>query len=58
MTGALEEALGEEMVTDALINVGFPQDGQNFFELSLQSLKHDQFMVFKIRSWSTHLKHA
>lgn len=39
MTGASADALGADTVTEALISVGFPHDGQNFFELSLHNLK-------------------
>ena len=38
MTGALAAAPGAETVMDARRSVGFPHDGQNFFELSLQIL--------------------
>ena len=38
MTGASDAAVGEERVTEALKRVGFPHDGQNFFELSLHIL--------------------
>lgn len=34
----VEEALGEEMVTEARMREGFPHEGQNFLELSLQIL--------------------
>ena len=36
--GADEFALGDETVTDARSSVGFPQEGQNLRELSLQIL--------------------
>lgn len=34
-----EPAVGEEMVTEARKSVGFPHEGQNFFEESLQILQ-------------------
>lgn len=42
IAGALTSASGEAIVTDALSSVGFPHEGQNFFELSLQILGQDQ----------------
>lgn len=38
MVGVLGPALGEEIVTEARRREGFPQEGQNLRELSLQSL--------------------
>ena len=36
--GVLGPAVGEEIVTEARSSEGFPQDGQNLRELSLQIL--------------------
>lgn len=37
--GAFADASGAATVTDARSKVGFPHEGQNFFELSLHILK-------------------
>jgi len=39
ITGAFADASGAATVTDARSKVGFPHEGQNFFELSLHILK-------------------
>lgn len=43
--GVDELAVGDEIVTEARMRVGFPQDGQNFRDASLQILgRHDSYI--------------
>jgi len=42
MAGALGDAVGVAIVTDARRRVGFPHEGQNFFEASLHILRENK----------------
>ena len=58
MTGASDAAVGDERVTDARRRVGLPQEGQNFFELSLQILGQYQIGFSDRIEFPTDLKQA